>query len=201
MTEVLIVARTRFGTDVCVGGLRLDDNANLRLMSTTGSYQPVRSPFQVGEVYEMALSPDEGFEPPHVENVRVIEARRLRHETAMQAVLRSRVAILRGDPSDLFEGKLHYTSTGRLFIGRDQLPRGSVAFWEPDRDLRLEESRYVYPRERLGGRRFTYAGVDDPVETIPAGTIVRISLARWWPENEPAENQRCYTQVSGWFDR
>ena len=46
---------------------------------------------------------------------------------------------------------------------------------------------------------FTYAGVEAPVSEIAPGTLVRISLATWYPGTEPPEQQRCYTQVSGWF--
>lgn len=201
MTEVLIVARTRIGGGVCVGGLALDDNCNVRLMTSLGAYQPAGSPFQVGEVYDMSLTPDRGFEPPHVENVRVVEAKRIRVERAMVRLLRARVSVVSGGTDRLFEGRLGYTSNDRPYIGRDDLPKGSVEFWEPDNDLLWEGKSYTYSSAISGEFGFTYAGVEPPADKIPAGSLVRISLATWWPDNEPPDRQRCYTQVSGWFSR
>jgi ATP-dependent DNA helicase RecQ len=35
---------------------------------------------------------------------------------------------------------------------------------------------------------------------IPAGTLLRVSLAHWWrPAEKPEEEERCYVQLSGWF--
>ena len=35
---------------------------------------------------------------------------------------------------------------------------------------------------------------------IPAGTLVRVSLAHWWrPEDDHTGELRCYVQLSGWF--
>jgi epoxyqueuosine reductase len=40
-----------------------------------------------------------------------------------------------------------------------------------------------------------------PPPTIPAGTLVRVSLARWWrPDaNDTSFPERCFVQLSGWF--
>ncbi len=200
MTEVLVVARTKMGRNVCIGGLRLDMNANVRLMTSEGGYQPSTSAFEVGGVYEITLGPITGFEPPHVENVGVVSAAFLRKEHAVGRLLGARVGIARGDPEALFEGKLAYTSTGRPYIGRGDLPKGSVAFWRPSRALTLEGKRYVYARGRGDRVEFTYAGVAAPTEEIPLKSIVRVSLATWWPLEDPYELQRCYTQISGWFE-
>lgn len=203
MTEVAIVARTRIGGGVCIGGLRLDDNRNVRLMTATGAYQPASSPYAVGEVYEMTLAPEPHLKPPHVENVRVEQANRIRIEPAMVKLLTSRVSVVRGSPDRLFEEKLGYTSRDRPYIGRDDLPKGSVEFWKPDARLRwvADDRRYIYSSSGRGDYAFTYAGVDDPVDEIPPGTLVRVSLATWYPSTEPPDQQRCYTQVSGWFSR
>lgn len=203
MTEIVIVARTLIGGGVCIGGLRLDDNRNVRLMTASGAYQPATSPYTVGEVYEMTLAPDPHLEPPHVENVRVQAAKRIGVKRAMVRLLASRVSIVRGSADRLFEGKLGYTSRGRPYIGREDLPKGSVEFWEPGERLEWDAARKLYTHSSAlaGDCTFTYAGVDDPVDEIPAGTLVRISLGTWWPKTDPPDQQRCYTQVSGWFSR
>jgi len=33
---------------------------------------------------------------------------------------------------------------------------------------------------------------------IPADTLLRVSLARWW-DNEGRHEERCYLQLSGWY--
>ena len=43
-----------------------------------------------------------------------------------------------------------------------------------------------------------YVGFEEAVETIPAGTLVRVSLARWWDTNGTTED-RCSLQLSGWY--
>ena len=45
-----------------------------------------------------------------------------------------------------------------------------------------------------------YVGFADPIERIPKGALVRVSLARWWrPDDAPDMEERCYLQLSGWF--
>ena len=50
-------------------------------------------------------------------------------------------------------------------------------------------------------RGLKYVGEESPIKVIPAGTLVRLSLARWWrPEDsEPNFEERCYLQLSGWY--
>ena len=51
-----------------------------------------------------------------------------------------------------------------------------------------------------GGRTLTFVGFQEPIETIPAGALVRVSLAHWWrPEDDQTGELRCYVQLSGWF--
>ncbi|MFH1320564.1 MAG: hypothetical protein ABII90_07920 [Bacteroidota bacterium] len=58
-----------------------------------------------------------------------------------------------------------------------------------------DKVRYSYP---IRWRNISYVGFQNPVDKIPAGTLVRISLARWWSPNE--DEERCYLQLSGWYD-
>ena len=66
--------------------------------------------------------------------------------------------------------------------------------------IRKEKNvRYRYPTEK-GGCTLTFVGFQEPLEIIPAGTLVRVSLAHWWqPEDTPDVEERCYAQLSGWF--
>ena len=44
-----------------------------------------------------------------------------------------------------------------------------------------------------------YVGVEPPPEIIPVGSLVRLSLARWWKPEEKEEDKKCYLQLSGWY--
>jgi ATP-dependent DNA helicase RecQ len=45
-----------------------------------------------------------------------------------------------------------------------------------------------------------FVGFQEPVEVIPAGTLLRVSLAHWWRPREDADVEpRCYVQLSGWY--
>ena len=57
------------------------------------------------------------------------------------------------------------------------------------------EEMDVYPP-----RGMKYVGEESPIKVIPAGTLVRLSLARWWtPDSEPNDGEKCYLQLSGWY--
>ena len=83
------------------------------------------------------------------------------------------------------------------------MPPYSTLFWRPDqpltRDTEGRRIRYRYPTEN-GGSTFTFVGFQESLETIPAGTLLRVSLAhRWRPEDQPDAEERHYAQLSGWF--
>ena len=94
--------------------------------------------------------------------------------------------------------------TGALYIAeRTGIPPFSTTFWRPDQPLQMTDDskriRYRYPTPD-GGRTLTFVGFQEPIATIPAGTLVRVSLAHWWrPEDDHTGELRCYVQLSGWF--
>ena len=109
-----------------------------------------------------------------------------------------------GHPRELYEGLLKSTGSGSLYIavGGD-IPPYSTMFWRPDqpltRDTEGRRIRYRYPTEN-GGCTLTFVGFQEPLETIPAGTLLRVSLAhRWRPKDQPDAEERHYVQISGWF--
>jgi hypothetical protein len=114
--------------------------------------------------------------------------------------LRERVDAVEGHPSKLFDGTIRFTGEGSGYISdRAGVPGHSVAFWAPDMDLAFQAHEgYYYFGEGQDIARFKYVGFATPVETIPARTLVRVSLARWWAPDEEGE-ERCYCQLSGWF--
>ena len=60
--------------------------------------------------------------------------------------------------------------------------------------------RYRYPTAD-DGRTLTFVGFQQPLPQIPAGTLLRVSLAHWWrPDEMPDGELRCYVQLSGWYE-
>jgi hypothetical protein len=93
------------------------------------------------------------------------------------------------------------TSNGSGYISKaGGLPNRSTGYWVPDKPLTLEGDRYTYPAF-AGVRRMSYVGFAPTIATIPAGTLVRVSLARWWRPQDADDSleERCYLQLSGWF--
>ncbi len=199
--NVLIVARTRMREGMrCIGGITRKCQP-LRLMTADGSYQSTSCPFHVGDVWELQYRAMDTVRPPHVENVCVDmdNVRRLRRHSHLQRLLRNYATTCCGSIDRLFRGLLQFTTKGSGYIShRTGVPDGSTAFWIPDRDLeRTDDGKhYMYNR----GRRLVYVGEPEPVPVIPAGTVVRVSLATWWkPPDSDLKEERCYLQLSGWY--
>lgn len=109
-----------------------------------------------------------------------------------------------GHPRELFEGFLRTTGSGSLYVAAgDDVPHYSTTFWRPDRPLtripRKKDWGYRYPTQN-GGCTLAFVGFQEPIETIPARTLLRVSLARKWrPKDKPDAEERHYAQLSGWF--
>ncbi|MFP4441222.1 MAG: hypothetical protein ACLFVO_28645, partial [Chloroflexaceae bacterium] len=80
------------------------------------------------------------------------------------------------------------------------VPDQSVGFWMIPADLhrqdRNQKPRYILDHHGLD---MPYVGFAPAVGTLPAGTLVRVSLARWWRPEDSYEEERCYLQLSGWY--
>ena len=161
----------------------------------------------VGEIWEISAEPETSLIPPHNENIVVYE-KKLIHPAKDQKDLGPAIELLMppktGHPQELYEGLLKITGSGSLYIpAGDDVLHYSTTFWRPDqpliRDTEGRRVRYRYPSQH-GGCTLTFVGFQEPVETIPAGTLLRVSLAhRWRPKDEPDAEERHYAQLSGWF--
>lgn len=72
--EVLIVAKTKWGEYFCIGGIELETNKYIRLMDLKGGYQPLNTPFKVGQVWEIKYTTSPS-KPPHIEDVKILDAK------------------------------------------------------------------------------------------------------------------------------
>ena len=202
--KILIVAKTRQGSGACIGGITFEGRS-VRLIAADAAFnEHVGLEYAVGEVWEVDATPAEHVIPPHVENIIVRSKRRLGPMIDPAPFIETHMPPINGDASLLYEGLAQVAHSGALYIAeRTGIPPHSTAFWRPDQPLqRTDESkriRYRYPTPD-SGCTLTFVGFQEPIETIPAGALVRVSLAHWWrPDDDHTGELRCYVQLSGWF--
>jgi len=204
--KVLIVAKTRRGAGACVGGIT-EQGRSVRLIAAD-AYTNERTgmEYEVGDVWDIESRPDPQIVPPHVENIIVVCAHKLKPSQRVEEAIHRYMPPLTGGPEKLFDGLAQVAPSGALYIAeRTGLPSRSTMFWMTDAPLELDcagkRLHYRYPAGH-GARTIVFVGFQDPVKTIPAGTLLRVSLAHWWrPSDKPEEEQRCYVQLSGWFQK
>ncbi|MDE0010035.1 MAG: ATP-dependent DNA helicase [Candidatus Poribacteria bacterium] len=205
--RVLIVAKTRMGSGACIGGIT-ETGKRVRLIPfNEDPHDGANREYNVGEIWEIIAKPETSLIPPHNENIVVYE-KQLLHPAKDPKDLVSAIELLMppkiGHPRELYDSLLQNIKSGRLHIAEQSgIPTHSTTFWRPDMPLTLDiekqRPRYRYPTEN-GGCTFTFGGFQEPLDTIPTDTLLRVSLAHWWrPEDRPEVEERCYAQISGWF--
>jgi ATP-dependent DNA helicase RecQ len=202
--KVVIVAKTRRGKGACVGGLTFDGRS-LRLEAHDAQFNETAGlEYTIGDVWEIEGTEPTELIPPHVENIIVNEKRKLPPLTDLPAFIQQQMPPCAGGLDVLYEGLTQATSAGALYVAeRIGIPPYSTMFWRPDQPLQRDDDakriRYRYPTED-GGRTLTFVGFQEPLSQIPAGTLLRVSLAhRWRPDEMPEGELRCYVQLSGWY--
>jgi hypothetical protein len=203
-SEIVIVGVTKMKNAACVGGIERPSGRSLRLMERgTLSPFPVTTSIRPGDVIEVDLRGAISSEPPHVEDVaiggwRVIE-RFNDLELARWLLGLPDLPLWRGSVAELFDATLIEIgehSAGLIRGGR--LPSQSTGFWIPDRPLsRLGKDRFAM---RKGGEvDFAIKSIGiQPItqREIPAGALLRVSLARWW-RRDGIGPEMCALQLSG----
>jgi len=123
----------------------------------------------------------------------------------MKAAIQALIQPWTGALESVFGGCLTTTDSGRAYLApTSRMPSCSTGFWLPDRDVRLSQFEdhgpsYWFPDSR-DIRSVKYVGMDDPIEIIPTGCLVRFSLARWGEFPPRVGERRCYLQLSSWYD-
>ncbi|MCW5921447.1 MAG: hypothetical protein KIS77_03830 [Saprospiraceae bacterium] len=208
--KALIVSKTHMQNAACVGALDLTNNQSIRLLTSDGSNQPVDTDFEVGEIWDIDYTARRSLRNPHIEDVLVSKKVYLSDQDNLSEFFNTNndIVIWRGGPDSLFDGMLQFTDRGSGYIAHNSgIPANSVGFWIPDKDLTRddfkEKVRYQYALSSFMGITFSkrtipYVGFAPPVEVIEKDTLVRVSLARWWKQDENTE-ERCYLQISGWY--
>jgi len=201
--KVLIVAKTRQGSGACIGGIS-PDGKSVRLVSPDPDDERWGLDFEVGDVWEIDGGAPARIIPPHVENVEVRSRRRIRQIADPAPTIERYMPPKYGSPAVLYEGLVQRSTTGFLYVAeRNGVPPYSTMFWRPDRPLSRDTSgkriHYRYPGPVIDSS-LVFVGFQEPVEEIPAGTLLRVSLAHWWrPDDRPEKELRCHVQLSGWF--
>ncbi len=202
--KVLIVAKTRQGGGACIGGITFEGRS-VRLIAADAQFnEHAGLEYNVGEVWEVEGAAPAQLIPPHVENIVVQRKRRLGPMNSPERFIERHMPPRAGGPETLYEGLAQAAPGGALYIAeRSGVPPYSTLFWRPDQPLtRIEESkrlRYRYPTSD-GGRTLTFVSFQEPIEVIPAGALVRVSLSHWWrPDDRPNDELRCHVQLSGYF--
>lgn len=202
--EILITSKTHKGKAACVGGLVLENNRLVRLLNPGNWDQYADTDFDIGDVWDIQFYDRQDVEPPHIEDIIIQSKQYLRQIDINNHLLNCGVSIFRGSPNQIFNGRLGWTGNGSGYLGhRENLPSNSVGFWISDMDLTLDEDgkHYNYPPANAftSTKRFPYVGFAPTINIIPQGTLMRISLARWWKPEDSELSERCYLQLSGWY--
>lgn len=205
MIDVLIVSKTRMSRNVCVGGV-LENGRFVRLLDLYGQNQPVDTIINIGDIYAIEFFERPNITPPHIEDILVTSALYRSSLKSFSDIINylkeHNVPFEEGGIDAIFDNRLSWTSNGSGYISETMgLPEHSVGFWLPDQNLtKLNEYnnkiKYSYGISPI--RKLAFVGLQEPKETLTAGTLVRLSLARWWSPNNNIE-KRCYLQLSGWY--
>ena len=201
--RAVIVSRTKMhGNDRCIGALAAD-NQSLRLLNQHGGHQSITSPFQIGQLWDLEWTRPGALTPPHVEDVFIRTYQLVGTQQDLRGYLLGRVEPWRGGVEHLFDELLDFTSKNNGYIcKRVGVPNRSTGFWLLDRDLTVQGDgkHFDYPSDFGDARSIAYVGEPPVSRVIPAGTLVRVSLARWWrPRDAPDMEERCYLQLSGCY--
>ena len=199
--EVLITSKTKWGIKnpcYCIGAIEIKTLNYVRLMTTIGTYQPLTAPYQVGQIWDLDYR-NNPARPPHVEDVWINRNNGLIGNIPnLSNYITQNCTVWNGSYNVPFGGRLNWNGSGYL-NDPNNLPANSVGFWISDQDLYWDGSEYyVYRRPRFrSDKRIKYKGTAQPIPVIPLGTLIRLSLAKWW-DGQGGEN-RCYLQLSGWY--
>lgn len=199
--------------NVCVGGIDIGKKASVRLLNQNGYHESSNDcPYNIWDVWDLEYIPSNQRPAPHIEDVSVLNRVKkgiLKEELKktdnfVQLLHNAKIPVFKGSVLNTFDGKLKTTQYGTLFINEQDVPNYSTCFWIPDKNVNRsdfhEKQRYNYNNgTRNWGYNISYVGLSDPIDVIPEGSLIRLSLAHWWSPVDSNDEERCYLQLSGWF--
>jgi hypothetical protein len=95
--EVLIVSKTQMKSAVCVGGLLLDYDANIRLLNPGNRNQPEDTDFEIGQIWDLRFIKRNPLHLPHTEDRIILEKNHLRNiENVYNFLIERNINIVEG---------------------------------------------------------------------------------------------------------
>ncbi|MFZ4412022.1 MAG: dual OB domain-containing protein [Bacteroidales bacterium] len=203
--QVLIVAKTFMKNTCCIGAFNLNENKNIRLLTSSSENQPFDTEFNIGQIWEVDFIERPNIISPHREDVLVKNATFLKKQLRLNDYLIDNMPIIwKGNPDNIFGGKIKFPIGQSGYL--EQINAGidhSVGFWLPDKDLELtifEDNKHYFYFGDNQVYAFPYVGTVHAIDKIRKGSLIRLSLARWWSPDSTRYQKRCYCQLSGWYD-
>lgn len=199
--KTLIVSKTHMQNAACVGGILLDTNRSVRLLQHDGRNHSPDTDFQIGQIWEIEYQERKDKIPPHIEDILTNKRTFIGDQNNLKQFLLQQVKPWKGGIDVLFDHLVRFTWNGHGYISVSSgIPKVSTGYWLSDKTLACDKSepgktRYKYDNTKS----ITYVGYSTQIDMIPVGTLVRVSLARWWKPYESEMEDRCYLQLSGWY--
>ena len=213
MSRVIIVSRTRMANGyVCVGGVDVDAYRSVRLLTANGGHEMAETcPYEIWDIWDIDYYLSQRRPNPHTEDANVtrremidkVDAPNMSVNRFASVLESSNIPLFRGSLFTVFDGKLKLTDMDKLYISKDDVPAYSTCFWINDkRLLGYYDSRgrwkYRYNNmTNMYGYTISFVGTEEPLDTIEAGALIRLSLAHWWKPEDSDDEERCYLQLSG----
>lgn len=220
MSDILILARTRMRNHtICVGALDMNTGHMVRPLTSKGRAFTEDAPWRVGDVWRVDSLPQRPLERPHLEDIRITRMNRIAriddiHEWFQCGPFHGQ--IYTGPAEGLFDGTLTFEPfedaipnrsprSARLDDG-GRRPSMSLQLWETDRllvrhNVRRNDEwqvRYIGGSPTFRGVSFSTKHVGDSASpiVIEKGSLVSLSLARWWPRPDRVDGRAaCYLQL------
>lgn len=206
---LVVVSRTKMSAGyVCIGAFDIDNSRNVRLLTSTGGQQPDQVPLNIGNVISATYVTEiAGVKAPHTEDVRLLDFSDHANAKEVLKKFNEVCPVIVGPIENTFSGTLSRDGSNSFSVREENIPDHSVCFWRTDSPLVLDQGY----QQRFGKIKYTYGngisragipfvGFQEAINIVPANTVVRLSLARWWrPDNADYPDKRCQLQLSGWF--
>lgn len=205
--EVLILSKTKYGTtQVCVGGICINNKQFVRLLNQGGYYQPADTKFNIGDIWDVSFTSVTSKREPHNEDVTIHSYKFIRKIYPLETYIKNMgVSIWKNNVANIFEGKILWQGNGKGYFSENikNYPSHSVGFWISDVDLKHQkvghQDFYIYQNNGIS-RQIVYKGNQSILPIIPKGRLIRLSLAKWWKPEDSNIEARCYLQLSGWYE-
>lgn len=197
--RIVVVSRTKMSNgNICVGAFDVDNQRNIRLLDALGHPQSANFPLQIGNVAMVTYRNKVGAVAPHTEDVILQSHAPCPNEAGVRKIFSDAAPVVKGPITNCFDGKLCKPAGKALAISKDDTSNHSVCFWASDEALNLNGfGKYDY-RSGLFRTNISYVGIPDAIPVIPKGTVIRLSLSRWW--SVPGSDEKhCWLQLSGWY--